>query len=134
MKETLKQQEDEAGAALRVVVVDDHARIRWAVRELLESPTCQIVAEAADGPGGMAAVCLARPDVVITDLRMPGCDGLELAEQVRALLPKVRVVLFTAEPPSDDRCRAVDAVVSKGAMPQELLRAVTGNDAEGRNG
>lgn len=85
---------------LRVVLVDDHDRVRWAVRQLLEATGCTVVGEAADGPSGVETVLATRPDVLVTDLRLPGCDGLEVTRRVRAVLPGLRVVLFTADPPA----------------------------------
>ncbi len=143
---------------LRVVVVDDHERMRWAVGQLLNVAGCVVVGEAADGPSGVAVTLELAPDVLVVDWRLPGLDGLAVAARVRAALPGVRVVLFTAEPPPGmpsggmpsgggslpvDRtpaeptntggqgtswppgAQAVDVVVAKGSMPQELLRAVT---------
>ncbi len=118
---------------LRVVIVDDHERMRWAVRELLESAGCRVVGEAADGPSGVAVTLAQVPDVLVVDWRLPGFDGLAVAARVRLRLPGVRVVLFTAEPVRGDRVLfgggAVDAVVAKGSLPQELIRAVTGRSA-----
>ncbi len=114
----------------RVVVVDDHERMRWAVRQLLEADGFLVVGEAGDGPSGVEMTLAEMPDVLVVDWRLPGLDGLAVAAKVRAVLPGVRVVLFTADPVRGDRVLvgggAVDVVVAKGCMPQELLAAVRG--------
>ncbi len=115
----------------RVVVVDDHPRMRWAVRQLLEADGFLVVGEAGDGPSGVTMTLRQAPDVLVVDWRLPGLDGLTVAAQVRAALPGIRVVLFTAEPVRGDRLLfgggSVDTVVAKGCPPQDLLTAVRGN-------
>ena len=61
---------------LRVVLVDDHPLFRQGLRTLLEDLDVAVVAEAADGESGVAAVIEHRPDVVFMDLQMPGCRAL----------------------------------------------------------
>ncbi len=115
----------------RVVVVDDHPRMRWAVRQLLEADGFLVAGEAGDGPSGVKMTLRQAPDVLVVDWRLPRLDGLTVAAQVRAALPEIRVVLFTAEPVRGDRLLfgggSVDAVVAKGCPPQELLTAVRGS-------
>lgn len=65
---------------LRVLVVDDHDLAR--LRELVEGTsdaTC--VGEARDGPGAVEAIDALRPDLVLLDVRLPGCSGLEVLER-----------------------------------------------------
>jgi two-component system response regulator HydG len=79
--------------ALRVLVVDDDAGVRYTLREILSSEGLA-VDEAADG-----AEALARFDahpLVVTDLRMPGIDGMELLRRLAARSPAPRVVVITA--------------------------------------
>lgn len=83
---------------IRVVLVDDQALVRVGLRTLIGSETdIEVVAEAADGAGGLMAIRRERPDVVLCDIRMPGTDGLELLRRVTSdeSLAKVRVVMLT---------------------------------------
>jgi DNA-binding NarL/FixJ family response regulator len=71
---------------IRVMLVDDQTLIRQGVRALLElSDDMEVVAEAADGPSAIALVPKCQPDIMLLDMRMPGCSGLTvlktLAEQ-----------------------------------------------------
>ena len=67
-------------AATRILVVDDDAGLRKELRQLLEDAGYDVVAEASSGFQGVALARLALPDVVISDLRMPGdIGGLDLA-------------------------------------------------------
>ena len=65
-----------------VLVVDDHADLRLRVRQLLESR--YRVAEACDGPGAIEQALALQPDVIVSDVMMPGFDGVELSRRLRA--------------------------------------------------
>jgi DNA-binding NarL/FixJ family response regulator len=68
---------------IRVLVADDQAGIREAFRMVLDAqPDMTVVAEAADGQSALDSARLLRPDVVLTDIRMPGMDGLELTRRL----------------------------------------------------
>lgn len=90
--------------AIRVVLADDHYLVREGVRRLLGSdPRIDVVAVAGDYESLLEAVDAARPDVVLTDIRMPptGLDeGIRAAERLRETHPDVGVVVLSqyAEP------------------------------------
>ena len=73
-------------ARLRLLVVDDHALVRAGVRAELtaRAPDLEVVAEAEDVEGAVAAVHALRPDVVLLDVHLPGGDGGGGAEVVAA--------------------------------------------------
>jgi len=79
----------------RVLVVDDDSGVRYTLREILEAEGLE-VAEAEDGQAAIEAVEAFRPELVLTDLRMPRLDGLELLRRLAARAPAPRVVLITA--------------------------------------
>jgi DNA-binding NtrC family response regulator len=79
--------------ALRVLVVDDDAGVRYTLREILSSEGLA-VDEAADGAEALAK--LEGHPLVVTDLRMPGMDGMELLRRLAARSPAPRVVVITA--------------------------------------
>ena len=84
-----------AHAPPRALVVDDDAGVRYTLREILESEGLE-VEEAADGAEALARIPGFRPDLVLTDLRMPRIDGMDLLRRVAAQVPAPRVVLVTA--------------------------------------
>lgn len=98
---------------LRVVIADDSVIIRAGVAELLATePGVAVVAECADGGTLRAAVAEQRPDVVVTDIRMPPSgdgEGLAVAEELRRTLPDAGVV-----------------VVSQYTAPEYALRLLEG--------
>ncbi|HZU83049.1 MAG TPA: sigma-54 dependent transcriptional regulator [Polyangiaceae bacterium] len=79
----------------RVVVADDEASARSGLATLLREEGFE-VAVAEDGLKALALVQENAPDVLITDLRMPGLDGIELLRRVREIDPDIIVVLMTA--------------------------------------
>ena len=66
----------------RVLVVDDQDMVRQGLRLILELGGVDVVAEAKDGAGAVAAVAEHDPDVVLMDLRMPGMDGVEATRRI----------------------------------------------------
>ena len=82
-------------ATARVLVVDDDPGVRYTLREILASDGVE-VDEAADGAAALARFEAAPAPLVITDLRMPGMDGMELQRRLLVRAPGTRVVLVTA--------------------------------------
>ena len=81
---------------LRVVLADDQTIVREGLVTLLGLlPGIQVVGAAADGERAVALVAEHAPDVLLTDLRMPVCDGVETTRRVRAGHPSVAVVVLT---------------------------------------
>lgn len=81
---------------IRVVLVDDHPVVRTGYRRLLEQAgDIEVVAEAGDGASGYAAFVSQRPDVLVTDLSMGGCGGLELIRRVLLRASDARVLVFS---------------------------------------
>ena len=115
-----------------IVLVDDHTLVRAGLRALIETiPDMHVVAEAGDGPAGLAAVRAHRPDLLITDVTMGDMTGLQLTERVRAELPATRVIILSMFSTDEYVMHALKAGASayllKDAAPNELdiaLRAV----------
>jgi two-component system response regulator HydG len=82
-------------ARVRVVVADDEASARSGLATLLRDEGFDVVL-AEDGPSGLTRVQENAPDVLVTDLRMSGMDGIELLRKARELDPELIVVLMTA--------------------------------------
>ena len=82
-----------------LLLADDHPMMVNGLRKLLE-PDFDVLGTAADGRSLVAAAEALRPDLVITDISMPGIDGIEATRRLRALVPTVRVLIMSvhAEP------------------------------------
>ncbi len=79
----------------KILVVDDEAIQRDIVRDILEDQGCEVVA-VGSGPEALAYITASPVDVILTDLRMPGMDGVELLETVKQTEPEIVVVVITA--------------------------------------
>ncbi len=79
----------------RILIVDDEEDLRWVLKGLFRKEGYE-VREAGDGEEGFQAAMDWPPDLVITDIRMPRCDGLELLERLRERRPSLPAVVLTA--------------------------------------
>ena len=88
-------------SAVRVVVADDQTVVRDGLVTLLKLlPGIDVVGAASDGDEALQLVAERNPDVLLVDLRMPRCDGVEATRRVRAEHPGTEVVVLTTY--SDD--------------------------------
>ena len=91
--------------ALEVWIVDDDASIRWVLeRALKQAGMVPIAFEDADS--ALAALRRSEPDVLVTDIRMPGKSGLDLLEEVRTRRPRLPVIVMTAHSDLDSAVAA----------------------------
>ncbi len=114
---------------IRVVLAEDQAMVLGALAALLEyEGDIQVVAQAADGTAALEAVTELRPDVLVTDIEMPGMTGLELAAAVRTRNLAVRVVVLTTFARPGYLRQALDAGANayllKAAQADELAEAI----------
>lgn len=81
-----------------VVLVEDHALTRAGLRTALDAAgDLRIVAEAADGPGGIDAIVAHQPDVAVIDIGLPGIDGIEVTRRARIAAPRTRIAILTVQ-------------------------------------
>jgi len=120
----------EAEAPMRVMLVDDHALVRSAIRQALEAPDIEVVGEASNAEEALEMAPRLRPDLVLLDIDLPGITGLEAVRELAPRLPDTRVVMLTV---STDRRDLLDAVrhgaagyLTKDLTGEALLRAVRG--------
>ncbi|WP_431772758.1 response regulator [Streptomyces cucumeris] len=113
----------------RVVVADDQTVVREGIVMLLGLlPGIEVVGAAGDGEEALRLVAELAPDVVLMDLRMPRCDGVEATRRVRAAHPDTQVVVLTTYADDDSLFPALRAgargYLTKDADADEILRAV----------
>lgn len=90
----------------RILIVDDESDLRWVLRGLFEDAG-YVVDEAADGSAALQRISAALPDVVLSDVRMPGMSGDELLREVRQHCSDLPVILLSAV---EDIATAVGAI------------------------
>ena len=128
MEELLAQNQENQEKA-RILLVDDEPGIRTAVQAYLKDEGFDVTT-AIDGEDGLQKATQIMPDVVITDVMMPRCDGYELLEKLRSdeRLGGTPVILLTAKGMTLDRTQGyeagVDDYISKPFNPDELVARV----------
>lgn len=85
---------------LKVMLVDNEAAIRKGLAHGIrwESLGCTVVAQAEDGEDALAQISKVSPDIVISDIRMPGMDGLTLAGELYRRWPHIKTIILTGFP------------------------------------
>lgn len=81
---------------IKIVIADDHKILRQGLKVLLESePEFQVVGEASNGLEAIELVENLHPDVLVTDLRMPGADGIQVTIAVKKAPGNTRVIILS---------------------------------------
>jgi DNA-binding NarL/FixJ family response regulator len=81
---------------MKVLIVDDHELFRDGIRSLLSTEGIEVVGEASDGLEALEKVRRLQPDIVLLDIMMPRCDGLEATRLIKAEMPDTKIVILTA--------------------------------------
>lgn len=122
---------------IRLVLAEDQGMVRGALAALLGlEPDLQVVAEAGDGDAAWKAVQAHQPDLLVTDIEMPGLTGLDLALKLQTAQLPTRVVILTTFARAGYLRRALEAGVRgyllKDAPSAQLARALREVHAGGR--
>ncbi|MEU5887499.1 response regulator transcription factor [Streptomyces sp. NPDC047461] len=121
--------EEVQGRTARVVVADDQTVVREGIVMLLGLlPGVEVVGAAGDGDEAVRLVAELAPDVVLMDLRMPRCDGVEATLRIRTEHPGTQVVVLTTYADDESLFPALRAgargYLTKDAGGDEIVRAV----------
>jgi len=117
-----------------IVIVDDHVDVRELLTlRLAMVPGVVLVGQAANGSDALELARASSPDLMILDLRMPVMGGAEAIPLLRAVAPKMRIVVYTSDVEGADLSGGSrpDAVVLKGANLGQLVDVILGVLAEG---
>ena len=116
---------------IRVLLVDDHHLFREGLANILTSqPDFEVVGEASDGLEAMIKANKLSPDLILMDVTMPVCDGMEATQLIKKDLPDVTIVMLTV---SDDNEKVFEAIrngaqgyLLKSINSREMLASVRG--------
>jgi len=113
----------------RIVLADDHVLVRQGIRKLIEeSPDLQVVGESSDGSELFELLRNVKADLAIVDITMPNISGIEATKRIKALYPKIKVLILTMHKGKELLEHAIDAgadgYLLKEDAPKELLNAI----------
>jgi len=116
---------------LRVLLVDDHILFRRGVQAVLAARSdMEVVGEAGNGLGAVALARETMPDVILMDIAMPGCDGLEATRRIKREMPYVKVFMLTVSEDSEDLFEAIKSgaqgYLTKDLKAHQLFDALEG--------
>jgi len=117
--------------SLRILLVDDHLLFRKGLARLLDAqPDFEVIGEAADGLEAVEQTRALHPDLVLMDVRMPNCDGLEATRRIKVQMKDVQVVMLTVSDDERDLTTAVrygaDGYLLKDLLPETLFQQLRG--------
>ena len=113
----------------RVVLAEDHEMMRAGLRSLLaKERELEVVGEASDGRQAVELVTQHAPDLAILDIGMPNLNGIEATRQIRATVPKTKVIALSMHASAQYVSRMLEAGASgyllKDSAYEELLQAI----------
>ena len=112
---------------VRIVLADDHARVRAQVRQALEAGGMEVCGEAATAEEALALTLEQVPDVALLDIHMPG-SGIHAAHEISRHVPDTAIVMLTQSAEDDDLFDSLRAgacgYLLKGSEPAELATAL----------
>lgn len=108
---------------MRVLLVDDHALFRDGVASLLRTWGLEVVGEAADGWEAVEKARALSPDLILMDINMPKCNGLQATRLIKTELPTTSIVMLTVSEDEQDLFEAV-----KSGAAGYILKEVDGEE------
>ncbi|MFC1983780.1 response regulator [Chloroflexota bacterium] len=114
---------------IKVLVVDDHTLFRRGIAAVLANQeNLEVVGEALDGLEAIEKTKEIAPDVVLMDLNMPRCSGLEAIQALQTEMPQVNILVLTVSDKEADLFAAVKfgarGYILKNTEPEELINAI----------
>lgn len=114
---------------IRILLVDDHTVLRAGLKALLDAePDMAVIGEASTGEEGVERAKIAKPDVVIMDLSMPGIGGMEATRQITSLGLDINVLVLTMHAEEEYLLAVLEAggsgYVRKTSADQDLTHAI----------
>jgi two-component system nitrate/nitrite response regulator NarL len=93
---------------LRILLVDDHILFRKGIAALLSTrPEITVVGEASDGLDGVEQARQMQPDLILMDIEMPDCNGLEAVKLIKQEMPQIKIIMLTVSDSGDDLFAAI---------------------------
>lgn len=115
---------------MKILLVDDHSLFREGLQNLLEARKMQVIGTACDGLEAVSKAHELQPDVVLMDIQLPRCDGLEATRLLKAQLPELKIVMLTMSASDEHLFEAVKSGASgyllKSLEPEHFFAHLEG--------
>jgi CheY-like chemotaxis protein len=114
---------------MKILVVDDEPLIAYTLVEILKGEGHDAVS-VSNGRSAVEWAAKLRPDVILSDVIMPGLNGIEAAKEIIKIVPKCRIILFSGQASSTDILEKAEAegysfdLLAKPVSPEVLLSAI----------
>ncbi len=114
----------------KIMIVEDDPMMQLGLEQTLgDHPQFQVVGQASDGYTAVEMARQLQPDVIVMDIGLPRQDGIAATQQIKAVLPNVRIVMLTSHTTETEVIAALssgaDAYCIKGSNVDRLLAAIT---------
>ena len=93
--------------ALRILLADDHKLFTDSLRFLLETYGIEVAGVASNGLDAVQKAEVLMPDIILMDVRMPECDGIEALRRVKSRLPGIKIVMLTTSEDDEDLFQSI---------------------------
>ncbi len=118
---------------MRILLADDHSLFRAGLAGLLKAWEMEVVGQASDGLEALEQARSLRPDLILMDIRMPRCNGLEATRLIKAEMPNTRIIMLTVSDDEDDLFEAIKSgaqgYLLKDVPEEEFRRILVGIDS-----
>ncbi len=115
---------------MRILLVDDHTLFIEGIKLLLENEGMDVVGIANDGREALERVRALKPDIVLMDINMPRCNGIEGTRLIKAEFPDVKVIMLTVSTKDQDLFDAIKSgasgYIDKGIRPKAFVASILG--------
>jgi len=116
----------------RVMLVDDHELFMEGLQYLLKLHGIDVVCTVKEGGKALMQARRTKPDIILMDIRMPDCSGLDILRQIKAVMPEIKVVMLTTSDEDEDLLNAIKYGASgyllKNTSGKELVDMLSGLD------
>ncbi len=115
---------------MRVLLVDDHDLVRNGLASLLKANNIEVVGEASDGLEALKKAHELKPDIILMDIKMPRCNGLEATRLIKAKVPHSKIIILTVSDDDEDLFEAIksgaEGYLLKNIRAEEFLGRLSG--------
>jgi DNA-binding NarL/FixJ family response regulator len=117
---------------MRILLADDHTLVRNGIASLLRANNIEVVGEASNGLEALEKTRQLKPDIVLMDIKMPQCNGLEATRLIKAEMPQVKIIILTVSDEDDVLFEAIksgaEGYLLKNIKAKEFLALLAGVD------